>query len=78
MKENLGHERGFCDVYRIPDLGRSRGVFAPSFTTAGHISGAGWEAGIECALRSAWPSSRGIGAIRRRRTASSCGDAGVA
>jgi len=27
---DIGHERGFCDVYRIPDLGRARGVFARS------------------------------------------------
>jgi hypothetical protein len=31
-KTDRCHERGFCDVQRTPDLGRSRGVFACSVT----------------------------------------------
>src|SRR5262249_14431158 len=34
-EEDGGHERGFYDVYRIPDLARSRGVFACSARSSG-------------------------------------------
>jgi hypothetical protein len=41
-----GHDRGFCDVYRIPDLGRSRGVFARLRNNAAHDQRAGWPQGF--------------------------------